>query len=73
MATRPAKLLGLDAGSLAVGSPADLCIVDIQTPWVYSESNIRSLSKNTPFEGARFSGKVLQTIVGGRSIFTDNA
>ena len=73
MSTRPAKLLGLEAGSLAKGSKADLCIVDVNAPWVCGESSIRSLSKNTPFEGARFSGKVLQTLVGGRSIFTDNA
>ncbi len=73
LSTRPAELLGLNAGSLKPGYLADLCLVDINRPWVCSEETIRSLSKNTPFEGARFSGKVLQTLVGGRSIFTDNA
>lgn len=73
MSARPASLLGLEAGSLGVGMPADLCIVDIDAPWVYDETRIRSLSKNTPFEGARFSGRVLQTMVGGRIIFNENA
>jgi len=73
LSTRPARLLGLEAGSLKVGMPADLAIVDINAPWIYGEGNIRSRSKNTPFEGARFSGKVLQTMVGGRTIFTDDA
>ncbi len=73
MSTRPARLLGLEAGSLKTGMPADLCIVDVNAPWIYDESRIRSLSKNTPFEGARFSGRVLQTMVGGRTIFNENA
>ncbi|MGB7335035.1 MAG: dihydroorotase [Salaquimonas sp.] len=73
LSTRPAELLGIEAGSLKAGMPADLCIVDLNMPWVCGETSIRSLSKNTPFEGARFSGKVLQTMVGGRMIFTDNA
>jgi len=73
LSTRPAELLGLDAGSLKKGMPADLCIVDLNAPWVCGEADIRSLSKNTPFEGARFSGKVLQTLVGGRSIFNERA
>jgi dihydroorotase len=73
LSTRPAKLLGLEAGSLKTGMPADLAIVDINAPWIYNENEIRSRSKNTPFEGARFSGKVLQTMVGGRTIFTDDA
>ncbi|WP_075996243.1 dihydroorotase [Salaquimonas pukyongi] len=73
MSTRPAQLLGLEAGSLKAGMPADLALVDCDAPWIYGEDQIRSLSKNTPFEGARFSGRVLQTLVGGRTIFTHNA
>lgn len=73
MSSRPASLLGLQAGSLKAGMPADLCLVDLNMPWIYDEKKIRSLSKNTPFEGARFSGKVLQTMVGGRTIFAETA
>ncbi|MCB1386682.1 MAG: dihydroorotase [Nitratireductor sp.] len=73
LSTRPAQLLGIEAGSLRPGMPADFAIVDPDLPWVYDETEIRSQSKNTPFEGARFSGRVLQTVVGGRTIFALNA
>ena len=73
LSTKPARLLGLEAGSLKAGQPADLALVDCDAPWIYGEETIRSLSKNTPFEGARFSGRVLQTLVGGRTIFTHSA
>ena len=73
LSTKPARLLGLEAGSLKAGQPADLALVDCDAPWIYGEESIRSLSKNTPFEGARFSGRVLQTLVGGRTIFTHSA
>ena len=73
LSTKPARLLGLEAGSLKAGQPADLALVDCDAPWIYGEEAIRSLSKNTPFEGARFSGRVLQTLVGGRTIFTHSA
>ena len=69
MSTRPAGLLGLDAGSLAAGAPADLAIVDLQRPWVVSEDLLHSRSHNTAFEGARLTGKVIRTIVAGRTIY----
>jgi len=73
LSTKPARLLGLEAGSLKAGQPADLALVDCDAPWIYGEETIRSLSKNTPFEGARFSGRVLQTLVDGRTVFTHSA
>ena len=73
LSTKPARLLGLEAGSLKAGQPADLALVDCDAPWIYGEEAIRSLSKNTPFEGARFSGRVLQTLVDGRTVFTHSA
>jgi dihydroorotase len=69
LATRPAAILGLDAGTLKPGAPADLAIVDLEEPWVLSERDILSRSKNTPYEGARFSGRVRRTIVSGRTVF----
>nr|AID69673.1 dihydroorotase (DHOase), subgroup IIa [uncultured organism] len=68
MSTRPAKIFGLDAGSLRVGSRADLAVVDPEFPWVLSKDDIVSKSKNTAFEDARFTGKVLQTMVAGVTI-----
>ena len=69
MSTRPAKLLGLDAGTLAPGAPADLIVADLDRPWIVKEEELQSRSRNTAFEGARMSGKVMRTIVGGRTIY----
>lgn len=70
LSTGPAKLFGLEGGSLKPGAPADLALVDLDEPWVVREADIVSRSKNTCFEGARLQGKVLQTIVAGRTVFT---
>lgn len=70
LSTAPARLFGLPGGRLAPGAPADLVVVDLDEPWVVSEAGIRSRSKNTCFEGARLQGKVLQTLVAGRTVFT---
>jgi dihydroorotase len=71
LSTAPARLFGLPAGSLAPGSPADLILVDLDHPWVVAEKDLKSQSKNSCFEGARLQGKVLQTVVRGRTVFTD--
>jgi dihydroorotase len=70
LSTGPAKLFGLEGGTLKPGTPADLALVDLDEPWVVREADIRSRSKNTCFEGARLQGKVLQTMVAGRTVFT---
>lgn len=71
LSTRPAEIFGLDGGNLKPGSNADLFIADIDAPWVVKEQDIVSKSKNTPFEGERFSGKVVRTIVGGSTVYQD--
>lgn len=73
LSTRPAKIFGLEAGSLKPGSNADLFIADLEMPWIVEEADIVSKSKNTPFEGERFSGKVLQTLVGGVTVYQENS
>lgn len=70
LSTAPARLFGLPGGSLKPGAPADLAVVDLNEPWVVSETGIRSRSKNTCFEGARLQGRVLQTMVAGRTVFS---
>lgn len=65
----PAQLLGLEAGRLARGMPADLVLFDPQAPWKVVEARLRSLSKNTAFEGRLMEGKVARTLVDGRTIF----
>jgi dihydroorotase len=63
---KPAKLLGLDAGSLTKGAPADLVLCDIDAPIVVDADRLMSRSKNSPFDGRRLQGKVMMTLVGGR-------
>ncbi|MBZ9655696.1 dihydroorotase [Phyllobacterium lublinensis] len=70
MSSAPARIFGLDAGSLRPGSAADMTIVDLDEPWVVKEEDLRSRSKNSCFEGARFQGRVVQTFVAGKSVFT---
>jgi dihydroorotase len=72
MSTKPAKLLGLDAGTLGPGAPADLILVDLDRPWIVREEDLHSRSKNTAFEGARLTGKVVQTMVGGSTVYRWN-
>ena len=69
LSTRPARIFGLPGGSLASGKPADLAIVDLDMPWVVREADIVSRSKNTCFEGARLQGRVVRTVVAGRTVF----
>ena len=69
LSTAPARIFGLDAGTLKPGAVADLAIVDLEEPWVVREENLRSRSKNTCFESARFQGRVIRTIVGGKTVF----
>ncbi|MGV8995844.1 MAG: dihydroorotase [Parvibaculaceae bacterium] len=68
----PAALLGLDCGRLAVGAPADLVLTNIGAPWIVKSDALRSISKNTPFDDRRLQGRVLRTIVGGRTVFTQD-
>jgi dihydroorotase len=65
----PANLLGLKAGRLAEGAPADLVIADIHAPVVIDADSLISKSKNSPFDGRRLQGKVLRTVVEGRTVF----
>ncbi len=69
LSTRPAGLLGLPGGTLRVGAPADVIVIDIDMPWVLDPAELKSKCKNTPFDEARFSGRVVRTIVGGRTVY----
>lgn len=70
LSTAPARRFGLDAGTLKPGARADLAIVDLHEPFVVSERTLVSRSKNTTFENARLQGRVLQTFVSGRKVFS---
>lgn len=69
MTSRPAEILGLEAGRIAKDAPADLILVDLDYPWQVDEKQLRSRSRNTSFENARLAGKVMRTIVGGETVF----
>lgn len=69
MSTRPAELLGLPGGTLRPGAPADVVVIDLDTPWVLDREDLKSKCKNSPFDEARLQGRVVRTIVGGRTVF----
>jgi dihydroorotase len=69
MSTRPAALLGLPGGTLKPGAPADVIVIDTDVPWVLDPADLKSKCKNTPFDEARMQGRVVRTIVGGRTVY----
>jgi dihydroorotase len=69
MSARPAELLGLPGGTLKSGAPADVIVVDTELPWVLDPDELKSKCKNTPFDEARLTGRVVRTIVSGRTVY----
>lgn len=69
MTAGPARLLNLPHGRLAPGAPADLVIVEIDTPWQIDDEAFRSKSKNSPFGGRPVQGFVRRTVVGGKAVY----
>lgn len=67
----PAKILGLETGHLAVGSQANLCLINPEKEWIFSTSEMLSHGKNTPFSGWNFKGKVVRTMICGDSVYTE--
>lgn len=65
----PAQLLGLSAGTLAPGQPADVALVDLDHPWSVTAVDLKSKSKNTAIEGRKLQGRVMQTFVQGQRVF----
>ena len=63
--SNPAKILDINKGSLEVGNDADLCVIDINKPWVVKQSELKSKSKNTPIENKKLQGQVLKTFIKG--------
>lgn len=65
----PAKILGLDAGRLAIGHSADVCIFNQETRWQVVPAVLQSQGKNTPFLGYEMQGAVMYTLVEGQVVF----
>ena len=68
MTINPAKMLGIDRGSLEIGKTADIIIIDPNKNYKINASELKSKSKNTPFDGYDVHGKVLYTIVSGKIV-----
>ena len=72
LSSNPAKIFRLQGrGSLTKGAHADVTIFDPKKKWTFDASQSRSKSKNTPFDGWSFSGRVVATIVGGNVVYED--
>ena len=69
MSTVPARVLGLPGGTLAVGAPADVVVLDPALRWVVRREDLHSRSGNSPFLGETLIGRALVTIVGGNLAF----
>jgi dihydroorotase len=69
LAANPAKLLKLDRGSLALGAPGDVTILDPGMAWTVDKDTFASKGRNTPFHGWNLRGRALRTIVGGRTVW----
>ena len=65
LTTGPAKLLGLQKGTLAPGADADITIIDPDVEWTIDPERFRSKSRNTPFTGRTVRGRADQVLVGG--------
>lgn len=67
--SEPAKILGIDAGHLSIGSAADICIFDPDQYWKVTPPAILSQGKNTPFMGMELPGKIRYTLVNGQIVY----
>ena len=65
----PAKLLGLEAGKLARGQKADMVLFNPNEGWKVIADKFKSKSKNSPFDGRPVQGRVLRTVIDGRTVF----
>lgn len=68
--TDAARVMGIDAGHLRVGTAADVCIFDPERYWTISRDTLRSQGRNTPYLGLELAGRVTHTLVGGKVVYT---
>jgi dihydroorotase len=65
----PANILKIKKGSLKKGSEADICVFDLDEPWMVNGDDLKSKSKNTSIESRKLQGKVKMTFLGGEVVF----
>ena len=73
LTSAPAELLGINAGKIAIGAPADLILIDLDKPWICDADKLLSKSKNTPFDGQRMQSRAVATLVRGRIVYDANS
>ncbi len=69
MSTNPARILGIDRGTLAQGAVADITVIDPDARWTVEAEKLASRSKNSPFLGREMKGRTTYTIVGGKVVY----
>jgi dihydroorotase len=69
LTARPAKLLGLESGTLAKGAPADLLLLDLERGWQVKAGQLPGKAQNSPFDGRALEGRVVGTWKAGRRVF----
>jgi dihydroorotase len=65
----PARLLGLEAGRLTPGASADFALADLEASWTVEDQVLHSRSKNSPFEHRTLEGRIIETVVAGRTVY----
>ena len=65
----PAAILGIDAGSLRVGAPADICIADPNSEWKLDAKAMQSFGKNSPWLGQSLTGKAVGVLIDGEIVY----
>lgn len=71
LTSTPARILDLQAGTLAMNAIADICIVDLDTDWLCQPQDFNSAGKNNPFTGWNFQGHVKQVLIAGKPVITN--
>ena len=71
MSTLPAKILGRDLGTLRVGAPADLILIDEHETWVVDPEHLHGKSKNAVFKGRKLQSRIKMTVYNGEIVFED--
>lgn len=69
MTYKPADIIGVEAGRLRKGAPADLTLIDLNRAWQIQPEAFASKSKNSPYVGTDVKGRAIRTVVGGESVF----
>ena len=69
MSYYPAKVFGLQGGTLALGAPADICVINPSTAWTIDSRHFASKGRNTPYHGMEVTGCVVLTIVNGHLVY----